>query len=391
MGVKNLVLLLTHDEQVADSVRQAMASKENLPPCRTCADLDELARTLERQPVSAVLVDIDPQPERALRALESVITRYEWTRFIVLCSQFRDDLVLEAMQIGARQYIVKESIRNELPGVLGRLIGAGNSKEAHRPRGSAVSVLSASGGCGSTTLAINLANELQLLQGGRVLLIDMDHSYGAVATYLGVKGSYGLADVLAHSDSVDPDLIASTVLQFSDQLHVLVSPASVDFSSPAKLQYEHLETAMQACRSVYDWVVVDAPRVSMDVAATLAEQSRMTMIVHQLSVKDIQISAAMALALAERSVDTRQLLHVANRYRKRSPMVSIEEAQQALHVPSVEQIGNDFRSAIMSINLGKPLSESAPHSSLRRDIQHLAQMALQHAAPHKTAEIMPWA
>ena len=43
--------------------------------------------------------------------------------------------------------------------------------------GNVITVLQASGGCGATTVAINLANELRLKTSEPVLTIDLDSSF----------------------------------------------------------------------------------------------------------------------------------------------------------------------------------------------------------------------
>ena len=72
-------------------------------------------------------------------------------------------------------------------------------------RGSAVTILSAGGGCGATTLAVNLAAELGAIDPSSdpPLVVDLDYHYGAVSTYLAVQGDYGVLDLLNRTVSGD--------------------------------------------------------------------------------------------------------------------------------------------------------------------------------------------
>jgi MinD-like ATPase involved in chromosome partitioning or flagellar assembly len=54
-------------------------------------------------------------------------------------------------------------------------------------------------------------------------------------------------------------------------------------------------------------------------------------------------------------------------------MIGLEEACKVLERPSIPWISNDYRSAVESINFGKPLAASVPRSSLRQEIRELAQ------------------
>jgi Flp pilus assembly CpaE family ATPase len=120
--------------------------------------------------------------------------------------------------------------------------------------------------------------------------------------------------------------------------------------------------------------------VPIDVAANLAMTSTMTFIVGQMSVKDIRTIRSMRQALMQRHVPGDSLRVVINRYSRRSRTVPMKDAQKALGDVPMELIGNDFRSAIGGINFGKPLSEFAARTSLRRDIRELAEMVVQSTA-----------
>ncbi len=364
------VLLVTKEPQTETAVACALESNDHFAPEGVCRNLSQLVASLERTTAPGALVDIAPNPTRMLADLDAIITRFVDTRFIVLSQAYQDALVLEAMQIGARHFLLKKSIGSDLVGVLERLILNGSNKRA--AKGAAITVLSACGGCGATTVAVNLANELQLTNSQATLLIDLDCCYGAVASFLGLNGQYGLADVLADRGRMDPQLIRSTALVCCEGLHVLLSPASTNLAEPKPLAYQHLGQALELCKRTYGHTVIDAPRVPLDVAATLAAASQATLIVFQLSVRDIRMAQAMISNLTGRGVSADRIVPLVNRYRRRGGMVALEEAQKALGRAPLARIDNDFRSAMRAINYGQPLAEAAPRSSLRRNLRELA-------------------
>jgi len=151
-----------------------------------------------------------------------------------------------------------------------------------------------------------------------------------------------------------------------------MSPASINFSADRALRTENLDVALQACRQGYKFTLVDAPRVSIDAATTLAQASELTLIVLQPMVKDIRVAKAMASALIERGISTHRMRPIMNRYCKRRQMITFEEAQKALGGMPLGWLSNDYRSAIRGINYGKPLAHAAPRSALRRELRQLA-------------------
>ena len=259
------ILLVTQEPQVAQTVADAINVNGQLAARGICRNLDDLVITLDRGPVPAVVVDIDPKPIQMLNDLDPIINRHPGTRFIVVSSS-QGDLLMQAMQVGVRHFLLKDRIGAELMSVLQRLIPANaGSRNGHHSSGAVVTVQSAGGGCGATTLAINLANELHLLSNQPTLLIDLDIAYGAAAGYLGINAQYGIADVLRDGDRIDSHLVRSTAVVHSDDLHVLVSPATVDMENPATLQFEHLGRALQKARELGYTVE------TMDITASLAQ------------------------------------------------------------------------------------------------------------------------
>ena len=83
---------------------------------------------------------------------------------------------------------------------------------------------------------------------------------------------------------------------------------------------------------------------------------------------------AILTALTDRRVAASSVLPVANRYRKRSPMLSLEDARDALGGIAIGRVSNDFSSVIRSINYGQPVAKVAPRSALRNDIREIVTL-----------------
>jgi len=365
----NQILLVTDERETVSAVASALSTNGEFSGRSVCRNLQQLTLRLELGRTAAVLVDIDRQPQRILADLETVIARFPDARFVVLSRERADGLMIEAMQIGARHFLVKQSISEDLAEVLHRLVPSGPTKR--RTSGAMITVLSASGGCGATMVAANIAHEIQLLSGEQTLLVDLDCYYGGVATYLGLEGQYGLNDVLGHSAAIDSDLIQTTSVPFGKGMRVLLSPASTNFRTSGPLPSDRLTEAIEAISGAAACSVFDAPRLGSAVESILARASRVTLIVFQLCVKDIRVARVMRNAMVESGVDAGRIVMVANRFRKRHAMVNVEDAI-AVFGDRIERLQNDYKPACVALNFGQPLAEAAPRSALRRDIARLA-------------------
>jgi pilus assembly protein CpaE len=367
----NQVLLVTDERETVTAVSDALMTNGAFAGSRVCHSLSQLVLRLESTKTAAVLVDIDHQPERTLADLEAVIARFPDSRFVVLSRERGDSLMIEAMQVGARHFLVKHSIREELADILHRLVPGGPLKR--KTDGPMVTVLSASGGCGATSIAVNLAKELHLLSGEQTLLVDLDCYYGGIATYLGLEGQYGLGDVLAHRAAIDSDLIHTTSTPSGKGMRTLLSPASTNFRTSGPLASERIAEAVEALSAAGTTTVIDAPRLGSVVESIVARSSRVTLLVFQLCVKDIRTAKAMRAGLLESGIEPERILSVANRFRKRHSIVNLDDAAAVLG-NRVERLQNDYKAASAAQNFGQPLADAAPRSVLRRDIVRLAEI-----------------
>jgi pilus assembly protein CpaE len=360
------IALMTPDPSVAAAVSAALQSNGHVVAAPAIRDVRDLPAQLSRVPVPIVLVDLDPHPHQVLPHLERLVAKFPTTRFVALASTLGNELLVEAMQTGVRRVVVKQTMSSELRGVLDRLTPAASAETGC----DVFTILSASGGCGATTLAVNLAEELALEQKKPTLVLDLDCAYGAVSSYLGLNPQYAIDHVLSHSAPADPDLIRSTATLHNERLHVLASPCSTDFNRTDVTPFDGLEQVIRASREAYANTVVDAPRISIASAATLASGSSVTLLVFQLTVKDLRTARAMLDALKQRGVDTDAVRLVANRFVKRQ-MVGLDDARKALGGAEILQVRNDYTPAIRGLNYGQLLSEAGPRSTLRKDLQDL--------------------
>ena len=371
MNEKSKILLMSADPETQDAIGSLLESEKIFESGKICQDLGAMTQYLERRAVSVALVDIDREPEQTLRLLDPIINRFNETRFVILCTGLTADLVLRSMQIGARHVQNKGAIASELGSVLCRLSNASSSRQAKR--GNVVTILSAAGGCGATTLTVNLANELSLTNGDSALIIDLDEHYGAVASYLQLQGEYGICDITKKDESrIDAELISSTAVSHSKGLQVLLSPASIDFLDPGVVRGERLGRVLKACSEAYKYTLIDAPRVPMDIAAELAGASDQTLIVLQLTVKDIRHCRLLLSALARRSVPEARIMLLVNRYRKGRQVITLKDVEKVLGNISLKCLSNDFTNALRGINYGDLLSKAAPRSTLRKELVSLA-------------------
>jgi hypothetical protein len=158
-----------------------------------------------------------------------------------------------------------------------------------------ITVLQASGGCGATTIAANLAAEIAGVQppqdGPSTVVMDLDCCYGALTTYFGLAPLYAMDHLLHYDRALDSELIRSTATVANPQLHLLASPASTQGFRPQNPDFARLGQVLHVTCRTYHNTIIDAPRLPAEAVATLVQNSTHVLLVFQLLVKDVRARA----------------------------------------------------------------------------------------------------
>lgn len=373
MSQASSTILVTTDDSVTEALRKAFDDDPVLTPLVECRSMDELEHRLTLVPRGLVIVDLSPGPDSILEAISELVTTHPDVRFVVVGPEFDKELLVESQSKGAKHFVPKAWIGPDIVPVCRELATEGMPEDENAPRGGEIyTVLAASGGCGATTFAVNLAAELAILRDLRTLVVDFDTRFGGVATYLGVKGEYGLADLLNREQTPDKDLVRSTAVERGKWVDLLVSPATINFRDPAPLYFDGIDGILRVLRSGYPAAVLDATSLPFEAAGLLADRSNASVIILELSVKDLHNTRLMLDAL--RSDGSRSPVYlVANRVQGAGKPITLREAAETLEFDGeIYALPDDPKSATDGLNAGLPLVEAAGKSKLRKQIEAFA-------------------
>jgi pilus assembly protein CpaE len=373
MTPKTKIFLVTKDKNTIQHVDAVANNGSPIEVDRILPEISWMDQYLDDSQVTAGIVDIDPNPAEVLAELETMINANPHLCTVVVSEDITQDLILSAMQAGARHFLQKGSVHKELSGVMGRLL---THSGARNKAGSILTVFSASGGCGATTVALNVANELRLKASKPVLVIDLDHCYGAASAYLDIKSDYGIDDVLSYEGKIDKHLIQSSSSSYKDDFHVLLSSAGKPKRADEGWGSQGLSDVLKACRQAYGYTVIDAPRMDEQTVKTLSELSDFTIVVFQLTLKDLKFARSIISMFKDLGLSQDKIIPLANRYTKSrfgksGSLISIDDSKRVLGASNVVTICSDWSNAEKSLNVAKPLADAAPRSGMRKDFQKL--------------------
>jgi pilus assembly protein CpaE len=234
------------------------------------------------------------------------------------------------------------------------------------------SVMSAVGGAGGTTIAIEIAAALaNRTLGDRVGFFDLNLADGAASAYLGAAPNMHLADASATPERIDAALLDAYSLRAPGGFDLFACPrdpyafANVTPAAVCRL----LEVACQ----VDDWLIIDLPRHRHSWTLDVLAGSDELIVVSELTVPAL-LAARDLTAEIEAEVDGAKPPHILlNRMATRmfGPAPSRAEAERALGRKVSGMITSDWEAAACSANLGGPIIQHRPRSKIVKDIATL--------------------
>jgi pilus assembly protein CpaE len=240
------------------------------------------------------------------------------------------------------------------------------------------SVIGSVGGCGATTIAVELATNLAGRAKGdrRVALVDLNLADGAASAYLGATANMLLAEASSAPERIDAALLDAFAMRVAGGLDLLACPRDPKaFSKVSPLAVcRVLEVACQT----YDWIVVDVPRHIQPWTLDVLSGSDEILVVSELTVPALLSARCMAQEIEDEIPEGARPRIILNRLASRvfGPAPSLAEAEKALQRKADGGITSDWEAAAASANLGGAISQHRPRSKIVRDIAVLADQLI---------------
>ncbi|HEY3889968.1 MAG TPA: hypothetical protein VGL73_15430 [Caulobacteraceae bacterium] len=236
------------------------------------------------------------------------------------------------------------------------------------------SILSAVGGAGGTTLAIELATTLAARTlGDRVALVDLNLADGASSAYLGSAANMHLADASASPERIDAALLDAFSVRVGGGFDLFACPR--DPLAFSKVTPAAVLRLLEAACQVYDWLLLDLPRGRQPWTADVLAGSDQILVVSELTVPALLAARALSQEIEAELPDRAHPRVILNRMASRmfGPAPSRGEAEKALGRKVDGVVTSDWEAAACSANLGGPISQHRPRSKIVRDVAAIAE------------------
>ena len=241
--------------------------------------------------------------------------------------------------------------------------------------GQVVTVFSAKGGCGKTTLATNLAAAMAK-SGKSTCLLDLDLTFGDVAISLQLFPTHTIGDAVALR-RLDETAVHALVTHHSDRLDALLAP--VEPGAAESISAALVADVIAVLKQMYDVVIIDTPAAFSDQALAAFDTTDHFLLVATLDVPAIK-NLKLTLEMLQLLGYPRERWHIVLNRADAKVGLSIDDVQKMLNLPITVQIPSS-RAVPASINRGVPIVLDAPGHAVSEAVRKLAKTLEPVAAP----------
>jgi len=342
-----------------------------------------------------VLMDINMPDMDGIAATEGVIEQVPFCHVVILSVQSEPDYMRRAMMAGAKDFIPKPPSGDELIKTI-RFLGERAKKDEERARvaftspsvavpgrhggtgrlqGKILSVYSAKGGVGCTTLATNLALGLHTGE-TPVVMVDTNLQFGDVSVFLNLQVKNSIVDLASRAEELDRDYVEEILIAHQTGMRVLAAPPRPEMAD--EVHADQVRRLLQFLKSHYAYVVVDTHSTMDDVTLAVLESSDLILAVATPDIPAIKDSRLLFDLLGVLEIPKDRVFFVMNKMDRRTG-ITPEAVAENLRRPVDGEIPADERAFTSSINKGVPLmlgDKSRPPAKNLLDLVGLVKQRL---------------
>jgi pilus assembly protein CpaE len=304
---------------------------------------------LQESRAEVVIVDIPTQDaRRAIHAIELIRATTLQIGIFANGEMTQPANIVASMRAGAGEFIDAAAGPEALLEALTRFSSSRTRTPGGGGKARIFTFLSAKGGSGCTTAAVNTALALQQSHGD-VVLVDFA-PIGHAALHLNLQPQFGVLDALQNLHRMDVSLLDGLMTPTKEGLHLLAGPQQPYPSEPTPGELARLFDLLV---NHYRFVVVDASSRLDPTTRLLSDLSNAVLMVAQTDVVSLW-SAGRIHTFLEEGTGRDRLRIVLNRYKK-IPGFTDEDVQQVTNCKVLWKVPNAFQAVSPAIDHGKPV------------------------------------
>jgi pilus assembly protein CpaE len=350
-------------QQIAELLaRNGMPVSEGLEvPLRMAAD-----RASRTNP-DVLLMQLTGDLEQAVGAVREA--RQTCAAYIIAVGPADDPrMILKCLHGGADEYLDVALVVGELTSAMARFETKRRARGGGSQGGKVISVIGASGGVGTSTIAANIAGVLAKAH-KQCGLIDLRLQAGDQAALLNLKPTHTLADFCVNAARVDQSMFEQMFARHASGIELLAAPW--DAGQAPLVTSQNLRLLLALARRKFPYIVLDVDNRPDDLHTEALWQADEVLVVTRLDFVSVRNARRLLDRLLSMGIESERIRLVANRYGQHREL-PVGQAQSALGVKIENFVVNDPGRVNRCANEGQLVAIHSTWSSISRNLSGLA-------------------
>src|SRR5271157_618704 len=374
MADKIRVLIVDDVADTRENVRKLLQFESDVDVVGAARSGKEGIQLSQELDPDVVLMDINMPDIDGISATETIRQKSPQVQVIILSVQNDQNYMRRAMLAGARDFLTKPPVGDELISAIRRASEMSRSERSKSTQmrlassvpgsgqiagagvvgftqGKIITIYSPKGGTGCTTIAVNLALTLHN-QDTRLVLVDANLQFGDVAIFFNEQGKNTILDIAPRVDELDPDIVQGIMTKHEPSgIHILAAPQRPEMAE--KVTAVQFSKVLEYLKQLYAYVVVDTTPILTDVTLAAIDASDSIVLVTTQDIPAIKNARLFLDLSTTMGIGRERFVFALNRFDKRigiTPERIGENLKQEVKVV----IPLDERVVIPAVNRGIP-------------------------------------
>jgi pilus assembly protein CpaE len=370
-GQKVRVIIVDDIAETRENVRKLLQFESDIEVIGAAKSGKEGIDLSKELDPDVVLMDINMPDMDGISATEAILRSQPHSQVIILSVQGDQNYMRRAMLAGARDFLTKPPMADELisairrAGEMAHLDRTKNAQARSVPsmpgssagarlsltQGKVITVYSPKGGTGCTTIAVNLALTLHN-EDTRTTLVDGNFQFGDVAVFINEQGKNNVIDLASRVNELDPEIVEGVMIKHAPSgVHVLAAPPRPEHAE--KVTGDQFGQLIDYLRQLYAYVVIDTTPMLNDITLTAIDKSNSIVLVTTQDIPSIKNARLFLDLLQTIGIGRERIVFCMNRYDKRIA-ITPERVGDNLKQPVAAVIPLDERVVVPAVNRGVP-------------------------------------
>ena len=365
------VIIVDDIAETRENIRKLLQFESDIDVVSVARTGREAIQLTQETSPDVVLMDINMPDMDGIAATEIIRQKMPFVQVVILSVQGDQNYMRKAMLVGARDFLTKPPMPDELVSAIrraGKMAREERSKSGQTyvaapsggtytampgagTQGKVIMFYSPKGGTGCTTLAVNVAIAL-CNDETRVIIVDANLQFGDVALFLNEQGKNTILDLAPRADELDPSIVEEVVIRHAvSGVHILASPSRPEHGE--SVSADQFSQLLRYLRELYAYIIVDTSSYINDITLSVLDVSEAVVLITSQDIPSIKNDRLFLDLLLSLSIPVDKVVLVMNKFDKRIAILP-EKIGENLKQPVVAVIPLDERTVIPSVNRGVP-------------------------------------